>query len=142
MQTNTETPTQEVHAQVKVDFGDGRYSKVMTELYGDAQRLLGLSSKQAEKAARQYGVDLGRYFASAQVEGINVGNAKKSKNWDGQVTLKEAVTKVKGHLTHALCVAKLCAMLQDAKTYGITSYPEVELSQALQDWLNNKPATA
>ncbi len=118
--------------------GNGTYHNVCRELLADSQRLLGLSVAQAEKVAIQYQVDLGRYFKDMQAAGIAIGNAGKGKNWDGQVTLKVAVDKVKGHLTHALCIAKLCAMLQDARFYGILSYDTITLSPALTEWLGAK----
>src|SRR5947207_12410364 len=92
---------------VTVSFGDGRYSSVMRELDGDAQRLLGLSKSHAEKLARAFGAELGRYNAY-----VKIGFGKATK--DGKMTLRESAS-IKGvTVTHAIALAKACVLLQDS----------------------------
>jgi hypothetical protein len=67
-------------------FGKGRYSGVMGELYKGTIRLLGFSTLQAHATATRIGIDLGRLQASTDVK---VGLSKKI-NKDGYRTVKEA----------------------------------------------------
>ena len=126
MPESTTLPT--VQKPVIRDFGDGRYSPAMRELYRDSQILLGLKEEQAFLVARTYGADLGRYSPALQ---IKFGKLNK----DAKLTLKETAT-VKGvTLTHAISIAKLCVLVHEAKVYGLVSIGEVKLTKDISDWI-------
>lgn len=111
------------------EFGSGRYSTAARELFADSQRLLGITDEQADKLARSFSSELGRMNMQSEIQISKV-------NKDSKVTLKE-VAKIKGiTLTHAICLAKLVNMLQEAKSYGIKKYVEIELEDNLIEWLN------
>ena len=127
MQTNTTTvePKREVFT---TDFGNGRYSNAMKELFQDSQRLLGIDAPQAAKLAQSFGADLGRYNATAK---IAFGKVSK----DGKMTLRESCT-IKGvTVTYAISLAKLCVIFQEAYAYGADSF-KVTLEKNFIDWLN------
>ena len=126
----TQTPPVETPPQEKreVTFGDGRYSKVMKELFGDSKRLLGLDDQQAEKLARSYGAELGRYNARAE---IKYGKVNK----DGKMTLRESCT-IKGvTVTYSIALAKTCVLLQETFAYGVKTH-KVTLDANFIEWLN------
>lgn len=113
----------------KVSFGDGRYSSIMGELYKDSQRLLQLTPKQAERLARQIGVELGRLNMTNKIQ---FGRVTKNQ----QVTIRE-VASIKGvTMTHALNLNKACMVLQDALSFGLDSIVEVKLKDNVLEWLN------
>lgn len=122
--------TSEVSAKFNpvVEFGQGRYSAAMSELYADSGRLLSLSHGQAVKLAKSFGADLGRQQA---VSKIGFGKATK----DGKITLKESATMKGVTVTFAISLAKACVLLQEARNYGVTN-AEVEIREDMLAWLN------
>lgn len=112
MSTNTVAPatvttTPSPDAPGKPDFGNGRYSGLMSEAYRDAIRLTDLSSAKAEDFARQLGSDWGRVKLSVSVK---YGNSTK----DGAVSLKE-VAKAKTTETKAITLARLLDRANELK---------------------------
>jgi hypothetical protein len=113
------------------EFGNGRYSNIAKELYADSQRILQLTEPQADKLARTYVADLGRF--NAKCDSVSISKPNK----DMQVTLKESC-KVKGiNLTNSVILAKLVTLLQDAKAWGVEKYHRIELQGDLTEWLNS-----
>jgi hypothetical protein len=97
------------------NFGNGRYSSVMAELYRDTQRLLGFSKEQAHITAARLGVDLGR---------LSSGEAKvsfgKSVTKDGFRTIKE-VCSVKMPESWAISIAVVCNGLDTLRKQGLVT---------------------
>ena len=128
VEANVLAGTQEKFDVIK-EFGTGRYSAAMAELYHDSGRLLELSHKRAVKLAKSFGAELGRQNA---VSAITFG--KRSK--DGKMTLRESAT-IKGvTVTFAIAMAKACVLLQDARSYGIVD-AQIMLRQDYIDWLDS-----
>jgi hypothetical protein len=130
--TTTEKPSVEQTAVVKtIDFGNGRYSKAMGELFRDSRNYFGLSDKQAEKLARSFGADLGRL--STGEASVKIGRLRK----DGFIPLREAAS-VKCVLTNSIAIAKLVSNLNDCLTYGLDyAKTEVALKEPMMEWLNS-----
>lgn len=128
MKESTTLPAVDQKTPIVRDFGDGRYSPAMRELYRDSQILLGLSEVQAWTAARTYGADLGRYSPALQ---IKFGKLSK----DAKLTLRETAT-VKGvTLTNSICIAKLCVLIREAKLYGMESVSGVKFSGDVSEFI-------
>ncbi len=124
-QVNTPAPA----ITVQVEFGEGRYSKVMNELFNDSQRLLGLQIKQAEKLARSFGAELGRYQGDVQ---FKYGRVSK----DNKMTLRE-ITTIKGlTVTYAIALARACVLLQEATGFGVNTYSKITLDKQFVEWLD------
>lgn len=111
------------------EFGDGRYSKVMTELFRDSQRLLCLTEQQADKLARSFGAELGRLASDVQFKWGKV-------NKDNKCTLREVVTMKGITMTHALSLGRACVILQEATGFGVSSFEVITLDKQYQEWLN------
>jgi len=119
--------------QVKTpDFGNGRYSSVMKEIYRDCKRELGLSSRKSEKVARTLGADLGRLNANPE---LKLGN-KLGK--DGTITVREVATMKGVTLTYALSIAKVLATLQELKKFGFESAKDITFSETITEWLEKE----
>lgn len=120
----------------KVDFGSGRYSKVMFSLYSDAKNYLGIDSKKAERLARSFGAELGR-LSQAEVKEIKFG--KLGKN--GDISLKEVCESIKLTVTPAISIAKVINVVDSARSQGLKyAGTRIELDDRLTEWLNEKPA--
>ena len=132
LQTDTKVePKPEEQSQPVIDFGDGRYSNAMRELFSDSKSLLKITDKQAEKLASSFGAELGKFNVGAK---ITYGRYSAKSN---QITLKESATFKGLTVTFAISLAKLCVLLQDATIFGLD--PEksvVELKKNWIDWLN------
>jgi hypothetical protein len=113
------------------DFGNGRYSPVMAEMFKDIQRVFGLPAEKAEIIARQFGSDFGRALGNAPVKAAVSG--KLSKN--GELTLKEAA-KVKVITTNSITLARLIVALDEARSFGLTHESTYVLSQTLREWID------
>jgi len=98
------------------DFGNGRYSPVMLELYGDVQRLLGFGKEQAHAVSARLGIDLGRLTAG-QVQGKDIRYSTKT-NKDGLRTVRE-VCSLKMPNSWALSVAVICNGLDTLRKQGL-----------------------
>lgn len=110
------------------DFGNGRYSTAMKELYQDSQRLLGLSPEHAKKLAEVFGSDLGRYAPK-----IEFKFGRKSK--DGKITIRE-LSKMKDlTITNSISLMRAVQLLQEATGWGVNSYKGVTLDAQFIEWL-------
>lgn len=131
------TPLELVPGLPMVDFGAGKYSKIMLELYRDAFVLLKLTPKEAELAARSYGADLGRL--QTHVQKVTLGRVTKSTE---TLTLRESAM-IKGvPLWNSIRIAKLCVALAEVWRLGIKSYTRPEFQVELTDWLAGKEKPA
>jgi len=114
-----------------IDFGNGRYSQAMKELFGDSQRLLGITEKQAEKLARSFGAELGRYNLHSK---ISFGKYSAKSN---QITLKESASLKGLVVTYPISMAKLCILMQECIAFGLdVENSTIELQSAWAAWLN------
>ena len=116
------------------EFGSGRYSIAMKEVYQDGIRIFRFSPEVAEKVARQFGSDFGAYMRDSVVE-TKIG---KSINKDGKLTLAEA-SKVKGcTATNAILIARAIDYCNNALKFGV-SVRETKwtLAQELADWIDS-----
>lgn len=112
-------------------FGEGRYSKVASELFKDSQRLLNVTEAQADKIARAFMSDLGRL--QSKVDSVALGKLSKSG-----ITLRE-ISKVKlTNLSYSLTIAKLCTMLDEARNYGVTKFDKITLFKDLGEWVEQE----
>ncbi len=114
MATETIVATkQNSEAKAFGEFGKGRYSRVMGELYKDLQRYCNLSPAAAHKLSEAFGSDFGRAMANAEVS-ARIGRVTK----DGTLNLAEAVKGVKATATYSLSAAKLCFMAAEMAKAG------------------------
>jgi hypothetical protein len=135
-QHTMETTTVESRIKQTVDlgnFGNGRYSPVMSELYQDTQRLLGFSKEQAHVTSARLGIDLGR-LTSGQVrpEDIRLG-AKTNK--DGMRTVRE-VCSLKMPNSWALSIAVICNGLDNLRKQGL-EVVECSVKDTLLEFVND-----
>ena len=112
------------------EFGNGRYSNVMAELYRDSQRLLGFSEQQAHVTATRLGIDIGR-LASGSAD-VSFG---KSVNKDGYRTVKE-VCSLKLPNSWAMSIAVICNGLDSLRKQGLDAI-ENSVNEQLMDYVNN-----
>lgn len=133
---NTTTENQSIKAPKIVlgEFGNGRFSPAMGELYDDSQRLLSFTKEQAHVVARQIGVDAGNLL-KGQVT-IKYG-ASVSKT--GQMTLKEVTDTVKMNATPAMNVGSVCSQLDKARKVGL-KVNDCTMSENIMQWINEKAA--
>lgn len=117
------------------DFGKGRYSPVMDELYSDSIRLLGLSEPQAHACAARLGIDLGR-LSSAQIKGITYS---KTTNKEGWRTVREICNSVKIPNSWAMSVAIICNGLTQLKKQGLDNI-ENSVNKDILEFINNAAA--
>lgn len=118
MQTTLENTTQAqpVKTQVELgEFGNGRYSPIMEELFRDTQRLLQFTETQAHATSARLGIDLGR-LQVAKVKGIAYG---KSVNNDGFRSIREMTQAVKVKDSWAIAIAFICAGLDALRKQGL-----------------------
>lgn len=116
METTTQksvTPGQSIPIDYS-DFGHGRFSPAMKELYQDAIRLLGFTEKQAHVTAKQFGVDCGQ-LTKGQVT-VKFG---ESVSKDGKRTLKEITEGIKVSNTWAMSIGTVCAQLDKTRKNGL-----------------------
>ena len=110
-------PAVEQKPTVKIQigqFGNGRYSPAMAELYHDSQRLLGFTPEQAHVTACRLGIDAGQLNSSKVT--LSYG---KSTDKEGRRTLKEITKGVKLVNTWAMSVGAVCSQLDDARKNGL-----------------------
>jgi hypothetical protein len=125
---------QQVRLPAPPNFGEGRYSLAMKEVYQDGMRIFVLSSETAEKIARQFGSDFGAYMREAIVE-AKIG---KSMSRDGKLTLAET-SKVKGcTATPAISIARAIDYCNNALKFGVSvKNTHWKLAQELADWVSS-----
>lgn len=96
-------------------FGNGRFSKVMLELYNDAIEHLELKPEHADKVAKQFGIDCGR-IDKAGVASVKVGTLKGKAE---TVSLKATIDTLKGVIpTHSILIAKQIELVKMLKRHG------------------------
>lgn len=115
------------------NFGNGRYSPVMSELYGDTQRLLGFNKHQAHVTSARLGIDLGRLGAGKAA--VTFG---KTTNKDGYRTVRE-VCSVKLPNSWALSVAVVCNGLDTLRKQGL-QVVENTIHDSLLEYVNEAAA--
>jgi hypothetical protein len=131
METTQTQQTEQVKEQVKLgEFGNGRYSPVMRELFGDTKRLLGFSDSQAHATAARLGIDLGR-LTSGEAR-VNYG---KTVSKDGYRTVREACS-VKMPNSWALSIAVICNGLDDLRKQGL-EVGENTIKDNLMEFVSN-----
>lgn len=117
-QTEQTTPvqTQEVkkHKVHIGNFGNGRYSPAMEEVYKDTQRLFGFNSVQAHVTAAQVGRDAGQ-LANQKVK-LSYGAAVGK---DLKMGLKELTKAVRVSCTWALSIAYIASELDTLRKQGL-----------------------
>ena len=110
----TESKSSEVSKITLGDFGNGRFSQAMSELFHDSQRLLSFTEEQAHVTARQLGVDAGPLLK--QSVSLKYG---KSVSKDGKMSLKEVTESGKLNATWSMHVGSVCAQLDAARKVGL-----------------------
>jgi hypothetical protein len=131
MQTTTlESSTQTPIKPAIGEFGHGRYSATMAELFRDSQRLLGFSEAQAHVTASRLGIDLGR-LSSGKVD-VTLG---KSVSKDGQRTLKETCS-VKAPNSWAMSIGYICVALDALRKQGLEPV-ENTVNNSLMEFVND-----
>lgn len=128
------TLNQSVKAIV-VDFGAGKYSAAMSELYKDLQRVFGLTPAVAEKVARQFGSDYGAAMASSKAE---IGFGKKY-NSDGKITLTESLKAKNVPATHSIRLAKACDWANQLRKGWIKGCKDIGVTFNEERWPNPYP---
>jgi len=114
----------------KPDFGSGKFSAAMEELYGDALNYVeGIEPNHAERLARAFGADLGRTpFQSS----IGIGKVNK----DGKINLRDAATAKGVTMTNSIAIAKAISLLNETLVYGVKfAGTKIVLKDNLWSWL-------
>jgi hypothetical protein len=124
------------------DFGSGRYSNAMAELYDSMVNQFGIDGPKAEKIARQAGSDAGAAQRNS-VASFKIGKVTK----DGKVSVKDMVEAVKGFTaTNPLMIVRAIQWSSDAYKNGVHfSGTEWKLTAELQKYVDElevkSPAT-
>jgi hypothetical protein len=114
------------------DFGNGRYSAVMEDVFESCKTLFKCEPAHAAAIARQVGSDLGKYMPP--VTGVKFGKLSK----DSKVSLKDLTAAVKGvTLTYALHVYRTIRWMDDAFDYGISRNSDFVVTESLAKSLNH-----
>jgi len=113
--TTTQERENQQQTSTKPDFGNGRYSLLMSEVYEGLMKLFNIPSKVSEKIARQAGSDFGAAMRTAIVE------AKISRpTKDAKVTLREG-SSLKGiSLTNPLSLMRALQWIGEAGKNGVS----------------------
>lgn len=113
-QANT-TVVSEQQSTVKPNFGNGRYSGLMEEVWHDAQTVFGLSSEQAAKLAQGIARDVGAAMAGAS---YSVKLSKIDK--DGRLTISEAAKLKNVTITNNIMALKALQYAGEAGRNGFS----------------------
>lgn len=107
------------NTQIVGQFGQGMFSPLMLEVYGDVQRIFKLSQKAADKVARRCGRDYGDVLANHTQ--IGIAQTKFGKlNKDGKLTIGMVAPKVKNCTqTNGVLVIRMLAYINESKGYGL-----------------------
>lgn len=97
------------------DFGAGKYSGLMDEIWKDAQNLLKISPEKAEKLARNVASDLGAWMQSGNAK-ITLGSVNKSGQFR---SVKEASSVKNVPATKALMIMKAISFADEAFKNGV-----------------------
>jgi len=124
MSTTTQVTATVKQPEVKRidDFGAGRYSMFMGQVYQGCVSLFDLSEKVSAKIARDAGSDIGAALKHSSDAKIALGKVSKA----GTVTVKDAVA-VKGvYVTNPIMVARSIQWIDEAGkngvSYGLTEW--------------------
>lgn len=90
---NNPAPVLNQDANLEPDFGNGRYSHLMEQVYTQSQTVFKLPKDKAEKLARDISSEIGKVMANVKVD-VKLGKVSK----DGKLTISEAA-KLKGFTT-------------------------------------------
>ena len=142
MSSNNETETAEIEVsdspaqtkEVKPDFGNGRYSRIMGIAYDDAKRVIGLEPNLAEKYARAFGADLGR----ARITPDSMSSLKFGKvDKDGYTKIRESAKSTSVKFSYPFELNRLIVGLDDLRhsVLQVVPYFTVQLADHLQEWL-------
>jgi hypothetical protein len=119
-------------SSVRVEFGNGRYSAVMSELFTDIQRLFNITPEKAEKVARQFGSDFGAHMANQSVA-IKFG---KRVSDDGKLTLAESCKVKNVTATNAIMIARAADWINSCKEFAISKTDtQWALKAELAQWI-------
>lgn len=121
------------------DFGETRYSRIMSIAYKDAIRVIGLEPKQAERYANAFGADLGRAKACPE----RMADLKFTKvNKDGFTRISESSKSTLVKFSYAMELNRLICGLDDMRgsVEAEAGKPlfEVRLADRLVEWLEKK----
>lgn len=108
-----EANTQNVTQTERPDFGNGRYSALMNEVYDDAQVIFKLDSAKSEKLAQAIARELGAIMAAQPAE-IRLGKVNK----DGKLTISEAAKVKNVTLTNSIYALKALHFAAEAGKNG------------------------
>lgn len=114
------------------EFGNGRFSPAMLELFKDSQRLLSFTELQAHVVARQIGVDAGNLL-KGQVT-LKYGS---SVSKTGTMTLKEVTESLKMNATPAMNVGSVCSQLDKARKVGLV-VNDCSMDKNIMLWIDDK----
>jgi len=121
MSTTTQVTDKQPEVKRIDDFGAGRYSTFMGQVFTGCRYLFKLSETVSAKIARDAGSDIGSAMKHANDAKISLGKVSKS----GTVTVKDAAS-VKGvYVTNPIMVARAIQWIDEAGKNGI-SYGSTE----------------
>lgn len=103
----------EVETGLRPDFGQGRYSPLMDEVYDDAQTIFQLSPQTSEKLAKAVARELGAILANQPVE-VKLGKTNK----DGKLTISEACKVKNVTMTYPIFALKALNYANEAGKNG------------------------
>lgn len=109
--TNTAKETKRIN-----DFGAGRYSMFMGQVFEGCKSLFKLSLEVSAKIAKDAGSDIGSALAKSNDAKIGLGKVSKS----GTVTVKDSAS-IKGvYVTNPIMVARSIQWINEATANGIS----------------------
>ena len=121
MSTTTQVTDTKPEVKRIDDFGSGRYSTFMGQVFEGCRSLFDLSNTVSAKIARDAGSDIGSAMKHASDAKISLGKVSKS----GTITVKDAAN-VKGvFVTNPIMIARSIQWIDEAGKNGI-SYGNTE----------------
>jgi hypothetical protein len=115
------------------EFGAGRYSAMMASVFKDSQSVLSLSPEKADKLARNCGSEYGAHMKDI----IVTASVSRKVTKDGEVTLRDASSKVKGiKLTWPLFAIRALAYANEAGEFGFKYGQKWEVTPKFAEYLN------
>ena len=115
------------------NFGNGRFSPQMEELFDKSQDLLGFTPTQAERFARQAANDAGAVLKNAPAA-FKVGTVNAKSN---TASISDAAKVKSVTLTYALNIVRALQWIDDAGKNGISyGHTKWKLMPGLQKWVD------